>query len=90
MHYPNFIAQHANDAEAFSDLHKIDLTHGTDRDSHNGRVDPVAANAYLLRVQVGEDRTRTLHIDMPQEHPNLHLIVDEQRVGDAGPTSFEQ
>lgn len=89
-HYPEFIAQYAKSGAYFQHVQTVHLRGVRDHyppDLSTGNekvVQPVAADAYRLTVQVPEGKSTELEVVFTEDHPNLHLIVDDQRLDAEG------
>lgn len=87
--YPEFIARHTNNAYFFDDIGQVSLVYDDSSSvekSVQGTVREVAADAHEVSVHVPAWETAELEIRLANDHDDLHLVVDSERLDEsAGP-----
>ncbi|WP_366656042.1 hypothetical protein [Fodinicurvata sp. EGI_FJ10296] len=84
-HFPAFIARYANAPDYFSRAPIIELRGATGTESRIGEAEPLAADAYRVRMIVPEGTTTEMEIDIVEDYRDLHLVVDGQLYNEATP-----
>ena len=80
FHFPAFIAKYADDAKHFAHVEDIALHGTTETESRMAQVEPIAADAYRVRVYVPKGQKTKLRMEFAADAPYLHLIVDGRRL----------